>query len=145
MNSRTGRTERVYVDLEAVYPDPNGTREEYCFEELIARKRGWLNIKWEPESQSETSNLLENAEQHHRTDEETENQQTPTAVSEEVPVVGDRPPVPINVSEAQVNSQETTQELKPGRARKMKVREIKAEAQTSKIIISKRVVRSTKT
>src|ERR1700709_602308 len=47
VNERTGKPESVFVDLEAVYPDGaehNG--EEFCFEELRARHRGWLERDW---------------------------------------------------------------------------------------------------
>ncbi|KAK5168703.1 protein kinase [Saxophila tyrrhenica] len=39
-NPKTGRLECVYVDLESIYPDPQNSRVEYCFEELMARHRG---------------------------------------------------------------------------------------------------------
>ena len=47
MNARTGRSERVHVNLEAVYPnygEPGA--EEFCFEELRAARRGWLHFDW---------------------------------------------------------------------------------------------------
>jgi checkpoint serine/threonine-protein kinase len=47
INERTGKAESVFVDLEAVYP--NGTDndgDEFCFEELRAKHRGWLNRDW---------------------------------------------------------------------------------------------------
>lgn len=54
-NPRSGRIECVFVNLEAVYPDApgaRGPRREYCFEELRARHRGWLDKVWDlPESQ----------------------------------------------------------------------------------------------
>ena len=43
-NPRTGRTERVFANLQAVYG--NGGRDEMSFEELRARSRGWLNRGW---------------------------------------------------------------------------------------------------
>lgn len=45
VNPRTGRTERVFVNLELVYPNPENMAEEYCFEELRAASRGWLQDK----------------------------------------------------------------------------------------------------
>ncbi|KXS99860.1 hypothetical protein AC578_4461 [Pseudocercospora eumusae] len=42
-NDITGRMECVFVNLEAVYPVPGDLSVEYCFEELRARNRGWLN------------------------------------------------------------------------------------------------------
>lgn len=46
VNPKTGRTERVAVNLEAVYPDPSDLAMEMCFEELRAAKRGWLQKDW---------------------------------------------------------------------------------------------------
>ena len=42
VNPKTGRLECVFVNLEAVYPEGNGGAE-YCFEELRARHRGWMD------------------------------------------------------------------------------------------------------
>lgn len=46
VNARTGKLERVFVNLEAIYPNCSDPLEEYCFEELRAAKRGWLSIDW---------------------------------------------------------------------------------------------------
>ncbi|MCJ1413784.1 hypothetical protein MMC32_000109 [Xylographa parallela] len=46
VNPRTGKVERVFVNLEAVYPNPNDSNEEYSFEELRAKHRGWLDRSW---------------------------------------------------------------------------------------------------
>ena len=46
VNPRTGRRERVFVDLEAVYPDCRNPAHEVSFEELRAIKRGWMDKKW---------------------------------------------------------------------------------------------------
>ncbi|GAB7360832.1 hypothetical protein MBLNU230_g0818t1 [Neophaeotheca triangularis] len=45
----TGRRECVFVNLEALYPQPG---QEYCFEELRARHRGWLDVDWNKERPS---------------------------------------------------------------------------------------------
>jgi checkpoint serine/threonine-protein kinase len=47
VNPKTGRLEVVFVDLESVYPnygDPMA--QEFSFEELRARHRGWLDHDW---------------------------------------------------------------------------------------------------
>lgn len=44
-----GVTERISVNLEAVYPDPNVIGTELSIEELRGSHRGWLNRVWEPE------------------------------------------------------------------------------------------------
>ncbi|CBY02196.1 similar to checkpoint protein kinase (SldA) [Plenodomus lingam JN3] len=47
VNPRTGRLEVVFVDLASVYPNlENPMSEEYSFEELRARHRGWLHRDW---------------------------------------------------------------------------------------------------
>lgn len=46
INPRTGRRERVFVNLEAVYPDYKNPNKEVCFEELRAASRGWLQKDW---------------------------------------------------------------------------------------------------
>jgi checkpoint serine/threonine-protein kinase len=46
INPRTGRRERVFVNLEAVYPDYKNPNHEVCFEELRAASRGWLRKDW---------------------------------------------------------------------------------------------------
>ena len=48
-NVRTGRLECVAVNLSAVYPDPQNPAIEFCFEELRAAKRGWLQRDWAAE------------------------------------------------------------------------------------------------
>jgi checkpoint serine/threonine-protein kinase len=42
LNEKTGRLECVFVNLEAVYPEPGNMSVVYSFEELRARHRGWL-------------------------------------------------------------------------------------------------------
>ncbi|KAI9833074.1 MAG: hypothetical protein M1826_000441 [Phylliscum demangeonii] len=49
VNPRTGRVERVYVNLDAVYPRGIDGGEEMSFEELRASKRGLLNREWAEE------------------------------------------------------------------------------------------------
>ncbi|KAL8931856.1 MAG: hypothetical protein Q9211_006687, partial [Gyalolechia sp. 1 TL-2023] len=45
-NPRTGKIERVFVNLEVVYPNPHDPTQEFSFEELRARSRGWSNKDW---------------------------------------------------------------------------------------------------
>ena len=56
-NPKTGRVEHVFVDLDAVYPNPDDLREEFCFEELRARHRGWLDRQWSPAKPKPTAFL----------------------------------------------------------------------------------------
>lgn len=51
MNAGSGRTEGLFVNLEAVYPNPTDPTFEICFEELRAAGRGWLDRDWSAERQ----------------------------------------------------------------------------------------------
>lgn len=44
-----GRSERIFADLEAMYPTPEIVGSERCSEELMAAEKGWLDMNWEPE------------------------------------------------------------------------------------------------
>ena len=49
-NPQNGKRERIYVNLEAVYPTPEEPGTELSFEELWAANRGWLDACWDEES-----------------------------------------------------------------------------------------------
>lgn len=49
MNPQSGKQERVFVDLAAVYPTPEEPGSELSFEEIWAANRGWLNQVWDDE------------------------------------------------------------------------------------------------
>ncbi|KAI1610523.1 checkpoint serine/threonine-protein kinase [Exophiala viscosa] len=49
VNPRTGRVERVFVDLDAIYPP--SIDQEFSFEELRAMSRGWSRKDWRPQQQ----------------------------------------------------------------------------------------------
>ena len=46
VNPRTGKAERVFANLAAVYPDGDDPSVEMSFEELRAQQRGWLDQSW---------------------------------------------------------------------------------------------------
>ncbi|KAJ8602775.1 hypothetical protein MRB53_042361 [Persea americana] len=46
LNPRSGRNERIVACLEAVYADSGEAGPEFCFEELRAARRGWLDRNW---------------------------------------------------------------------------------------------------
>ncbi|KAL1842378.1 hypothetical protein VTJ49DRAFT_5443 [Mycothermus thermophilus] len=54
VNPTTGKRERVFVDLRAVYPTPDEPGTELSFEEVWAANRGWLNHDWDDETQQPT-------------------------------------------------------------------------------------------
>lgn len=49
VNPSNGKQERVFVDLQAVYPSPEEPGTELSFEEIWAANRGWLDRTWEAE------------------------------------------------------------------------------------------------
>lgn len=46
-NPASGKKERVFVDLRAIYPCPEEPGTELSFEEIWAANRGWLGQTWE--------------------------------------------------------------------------------------------------
>jgi checkpoint serine/threonine-protein kinase len=131
INPKTGKIERVFVNLEAIYPNPNDPFEEMSFEELRALSRGWLRKDWAAESKQRSSNQPRVA---------TIEQSSPLNTADE----------PANDSLADGNEQnlEIQDNLKglggipavedgsragrSGRPRKTKTMEVKVETQTSK-------------
>lgn len=131
-NPRTGKIERVFVNLEAVYPNPNDPNEEMSFEELRAQSRGWLEKDWAAERRNEkqASSISSTI---------------PAAISSpalNAEIVGGDTPDGQQLSDMVENtesrvdvasSKENARESKPGRPKKMKVMEVKGETQTSEI------------
>lgn len=46
VNERTKKQERIFVNLEAIYPSPDDMSAEMSLEELRAQRDGWLNKTW---------------------------------------------------------------------------------------------------
>lgn len=122
--------ERVFVDLQAVYPNANDSNEEMSFEELRAQSRGWLSVDWTAESKKATahdSRINEDSQQKSL---------SPVPVS----ILEDVLDQPMQHSESEPQRTETrddgikevrAQETKCGRPKKTKIMEVKAETQTS--------------
>jgi checkpoint serine/threonine-protein kinase len=47
INPSNGKRERIFVNLEAIYPTPEEPGTELSFEEIWASSRGWLDCSWE--------------------------------------------------------------------------------------------------
>ncbi|KAM0329827.1 hypothetical protein ACHAQA_003991 [Verticillium albo-atrum] len=54
VNPVNGKRERVFVDLEAIYPAPELPGSELSFEEVWAMNRGWLDHSWEEDVMIDT-------------------------------------------------------------------------------------------
>lgn len=116
INPRTGRRERVFVNLEAVYPDYMNSNNEMSFEELRALSRGWMQKDWRSAKvplKQVSGNI-------------------PSAVSQPTKGIENSHvkelPVPVNLKSVSDEGYEG----KSGRPRKMKVLEVRGETQTSK-------------
>ncbi len=129
-NPKTGKIERVFVNLEAVYPNPDNPLEEMSFEELRALSRGWLHKDWTAESEQSSAAALQVA---------TSEQSSPLAI--------DKPADALQADGSKQNqeSQNSLEEFsgtsivedvtrggRNGRPRKTKIMEVKVETQTSK-------------
>jgi checkpoint serine/threonine-protein kinase len=56
--NQKGRTERIHVNLEAIYPTPEIVGSELSLEELRADHRGWLSKVWIAEVPKKPSSKL---------------------------------------------------------------------------------------
>lgn len=128
-NPRTGKIERVFVDLEAVYPDPDDPSQEFSFEELRAKSRGWSNKDWAAEKKQ--ARPQRSVEQEHQAHSSAPDARKPNRLITED-------------SEQDVVSQSTTEQLievtpveemtqgtKARKSKRTKIMEVKGETQTS--------------
>ena len=116
------------MNLEAVYPNPDDPNEEMSFEELRAKARGWADKSWaiekdhddfeDPQLQKQDQNVVSIA----------------SSKSAEYVLVpgGEQSPDLNKVSGVHIEVvDEESRSQKNERPKKMKIREVKAEAQTS--------------
>lgn len=123
VNPRTGRRERVFVNLEAVYPDYRNPCHEVSFEELRAMSRGWTSKNWRPQKQP-LKQISGNAEP-------PAERLVERAPGKELPDQFNRK-LALNDSHHSQPDQDENRGSKAGKARKSKLREVKGETQTSK-------------
>uniref|UniRef100_L2FCW3 Checkpoint protein kinase n=1 Tax=Colletotrichum fructicola (strain Nara gc5) TaxID=1213859 RepID=L2FCW3_COLFN len=55
VNPVSGKKERIFINLEAVYPTPEEPGSELAFEEIWAMNRGWLGRNWDEEPLDESA------------------------------------------------------------------------------------------
>jgi checkpoint serine/threonine-protein kinase len=109
--NQKGRTERIHVNLEAIYPTPEIMGSELSLEELRAGHRGWLSKVWEPERQPEPF-----LEVFQDSTEESKVDNIIREVSEKLVIARD----PINLDENGI----TKEPVREGRGRRMKIKEV---------------------
>lgn len=136
-NPKTGKVERVFVNLEAVYPTINDVVKEMSFEELRAKSRGWLGRDWAAENRQEIDNgrqrlSTENHELHQNTSKGQSIERESESQSQQDGQTGtDRQESRGTGLENTLNV-ESGREGRTGRPRKSKMREVKGETQTSR-------------
>jgi checkpoint serine/threonine-protein kinase len=130
VNPKTKKVERVFVDLEAVYPDINNPSLEMSFEELRAARRGWLNKDWSRQRKCPLEEVAANI-QNGDTPEQEKSQDTVDAELssqlQETLVLEDSSQQDMGTSQ----QKEGSREGRPGKNKKMRIREIRQETQTS--------------
>ncbi|KKK19732.1 hypothetical protein ARAM_006921 [Aspergillus rambellii] len=130
INPRTGRKERVFVNLDAVYPDYKNANHEVSFEELRAIKRGWMDKTWRTQK-APLKTISGNSSHDPHLDKEN-GQGLHGGLPEQF-----NQKLTLKEVDSQASRQNT--ELDPAhdsrtaRPRKLKVREVKAETQTIKM------------
>ena len=136
INPKTGKPECVFSDLEAVYPNGvDANSEEFSFEELRARHRGWLKKDWSKPMPSvkpaQTKQIIVEHEATCHLDLPTQS----VLPHEEGPVkvlMESHPPQTVPLK-GEVALKKANKEEKANRTRKIKVMEIRAETQTGEL------------
>ncbi|KAK5088770.1 protein kinase [Lithohypha guttulata] len=119
VNPRTGRAERVFVDMDAVY---TGNGDEFSFEELRALHRGWAGMNWRKNIPvlRENANVRTTAEKYKS--KEPEDLENLTACFDQK----------LDIVES-TQSQDLVEQPKLPKQKKLKVREVKQETQTVRL------------
>ncbi|PGH19236.1 BUB protein kinase [Polytolypa hystricis UAMH7299] len=132
VNPRTGKIERVFVNLEAIYPDRNNPSHEMSLEELRAASRGWLGKDWSQHRQQPLKEISGNGACKDLTAQQKGVDSVDNALSsnlqEKLKIEEDQAPS----SEERMEAVEVNREVKGGKTKRLKVREIKGETQTVK-------------
>jgi checkpoint serine/threonine-protein kinase len=153
VNARTGRLEIVFVDLEKVYPNHDDPMsEEYSFEELRAKHRGWMDYDWADIRRTEEQRARKAAEATEATRQprpeavplapKQESQQLPKpktvplkgSVDDDIGNDENAPPSQADLEKAKA-AKKARREERANRTRKIKVmgvKEIRGETQTGK-------------
>jgi checkpoint serine/threonine-protein kinase len=129
MNPRTGRRERVFVNLEAVYPDYKNPSYEVSFEELRAGSRGWTTKHWKS-SKKALKEIPDNAAGRTQFLQDAKPESTDQTLAEEAKQKLNLQDNVCGQNESPSNAEEP-RESKKAKVKKIKMKEI-GETQTSK-------------
>ena len=125
VNPRTGRRERVFVNLEAVYPDIRNPSHEVSFEELRAIKRGYMGKNWHSQKEP-LKQISGNASTEPPLMDKGSENDLPDQLNQK-----------LALNDA---DQHDASESKSGKSRKSKVREVKGETQTGMPFFSRNIL-----
>ena len=114
----SNRTERAFVNLDAIYPAPS---KEFCFEELRAMHRGWLDRIWKDKNATKSPLKPISANSQRSPSNKQRNAIVPDQVENLVE----------DVKKLSVSKEEKP--TKAMKAKRLKIREIKQETQTVKL------------
>jgi checkpoint serine/threonine-protein kinase len=135
MNEKTGKAESVFVDLEAVYPNGTGNEgDEFCFEELRARHRGWLDREWSrPAPVLLREEDVKDSLELHKQDVQVDRSVSDVSRDESADKLAMPPPktIPLKDESTMLVAKKARREERANRTRKIVV-EVRAETHTGK-------------
>jgi checkpoint serine/threonine-protein kinase len=148
VNPKTGRRERIVVNLEAIYPDGHEKGREYCLEELRARAQGSLDIDWNQMRRAKPEKVQESLATpdvelsvgdipiHRPNDDSARSTKIPifedvgpTVKPVKIPIYDGEDPA-IAEAEAGIIKKRARREERANRTQKIQVMEVRAEPQT---------------
>lgn len=135
VNARTGKIERVFVNLEAIYPDPKDPANEMSLEELRALSRGWMDKDWSEQRKDALKEISGNVPCKSPSDTITKNGISEKSLSthlDEKLVISDQPYSAGDNPEGN----EVYRDAKGEKSKKLKVKEVKGETQTGELHFS---------
>ncbi|KAK2740281.1 hypothetical protein FQN57_006161 [Myotisia sp. PD_48] len=132
VDPRTGRIERVTVNLEAVYPDPKNPSYEMSLDELRAQYRGWMDKDWSKPNKKPLQGISQNAGLRkqpcpQRNVKEGFDKDLPAEFQGKLMIHDDG-----NLQLQNENALSSHSEHKASKSKKLKTKEIKGETQTVK-------------
>ena len=149
VNPRTGRVECVSFDLEAVYPDSNNPSLEFSFEQILAKRLGYLRSDWKITKQEQNEpEIIKSSDAEiisplqEKIDVQVDDNVAMEPISRKIQKlklndVNDENAPPEQDQTGEQNrridfARRMRREEKANKTRKIKVRKVKAETQTSK-------------
>lgn len=129
INPKTGKTESVLANMEAIYPEWPQMNSEMSFEELRAAHRGWLHKDWAREKPERVFTKSDTPEDSTLMDEDEPPNTVDAVLADEV---AERLLLE-EEHESQIEdsfAREGSREQRSTRPKKMKIMEVKGEPQT---------------